>query len=161
MLTSKDLVENDCREIYKTVTQASPSPLTALWRSWVSSFLLSNVSNCKATEKTQTALPMGLCKEGSWQADPWATARYPAWLLSHPPALSSAPGSCWLVHKETARCSLPAGLATCWLPITGLLLASRCFPHVLNALLSGRWNPFPLFTFLYISFPNVWLCFYI
>lgn len=63
-----------------------------------------------------------LCVASSLTSRPQAAARYPAWLPPHPPALCSVPGSCWLVHKEASRCLLPAGLATCWLPVTRLLL---------------------------------------
>lgn len=146
--------------IYQT---SSPNTLQ---RSWISSFLLKYMKYPEATEWAQAAFSMALCSELSPLADPRAAARYPSWLLPSPPALCSMPSSCWLVHKDTARCLLPASLATCWLPFTSLPLP--CSPAGISALLSWclcspaecqvvSFHPSHL---SYISLLNAWLCFF-
>lgn len=138
---------NTRKEISLQCSSRNAETETALWH-WSPSCILylsdyptkgtlNYVKYPKAIEKRQTAIFMALCSELSPVADPRAAARYPFWLPFPPPAFCFALSSCWLVHKEIARCLLPAGLATCWLPVTSLLLP--CSPAGISTLLS--WCP--------------------
>lgn len=123
------------------------------------------MTNPKAREEKQTALPAARHHELSRRADPKQLPGLqpgcrPVRLLS---ALSQAPadpfakkcpGVCCLLAQPHVGCQLPGSCC----PVH--LLALRCFPDVPKSLLSARWHPFTLFTFLYISFLSVRLCFF-
>lgn len=131
----------------------------------VSSFPLNYVNNPKAREDEQTALPAARCRELSRQADPrqlpglqpgCRPVRPPSALSQAPadPFAKKCPGVCCLLARPHVGCQLPGSCC----PLH--LLALRCFPDAPNPLLSARWHPFTLFTFLYISFLSAWRCFF-